>query len=98
MSSCSSNGSSTHFNTSSTTVPGAVKNLAEVKNPQFFISFRFNDRKVSELKDIAHFKNLTQLDISGNTLREGIPELKQLNFLKKLNLSNNGITEMYALP
>jgi len=38
------------------------------------------------------------LDISGNLLQTEISELKQLQFLKKLNLSNNQISELYPLP
>jgi Leucine-rich repeat (LRR) protein len=44
------------------------------------------------------FKNLNELDISGNQLTMEIPDLKQLQFLKKLNLSNNQITVLYQLP
>ena len=47
---------------------------------------------------INQFKNLGELDISGNLLTSEIPELKQLQFLKKLNLSNNSISELYPLP
>jgi len=72
--------------------------LSEVKNPQIFIQFRFNDRKATEINDIRLFKNLTQLDISGNLLAQEIKELNELVFLRKLNISNNTITEMYMLP
>ena len=41
---------------------------------------------------------MTELDISGNLLKDEIEELKSLTFLKKLNLANNMITEMYNLP
>jgi Leucine-rich repeat (LRR) protein len=44
------------------------------------------------------FKNLNELDISGNQLTLEIPDLMQLQFLKKLNLSNNQITVLYQLP
>jgi hypothetical protein len=51
---------------------GAIKCLTEVNNPQYFISLRFSDRKLSELKGINLFKNLTELDISGNILTNEI--------------------------
>ena len=38
------------------------------------------------------------MDVSGNTLDRSVPELFSLKFLKKLNLSNNQITEVWALP
>ena len=41
---------------------------------------------------------MSELDISGNLLTEEIPELKVLQFLKKLNLSNNQIVTLYPLP
>ena len=53
---------------------------------------------MTSLEGISQFKNLSELDISGNQLTSEILELKQLQFLKKLNLSNNTITSMYNLP
>lgn len=50
------------------------------------------------MKGIQSFKNLSELDIGGNLLTEEIPELKVLQFLKKLNLSNNQIVTLYPLP
>ena len=50
---------------------------------------------MSEVKELRAFKNLTQLDLSGNLLTKEVPELKELQFLKKLNLSNNQIEELY---
>lgn len=96
---CSS-GHGSNPNTSSTgltlgAAQGAIKSLTEVSNPQYFISLRFSDRKVTELKGLNLFKNLSELDISGNNLTEEIPELKQLQFLKKLNLANNQLTTLH---
>ena len=51
---------------------GGIKCLTEVNNPQYFISLRFSDRKLQELKGINLFKNLTELDISGNLLTNEI--------------------------
>jgi len=83
VSSCSSGSAKVNrghnISTSSTNAPGClsnVKSLSEVKNPQFLISFRFSDRKVKEIKDISLFKNLTELDLSGNLLYEEVTELR----------------------
>lgn len=38
------------------------------------------------------------MDISGNYLINHVPELSSLKFLKKLNLSNNKITEVWPIP
>ena len=53
---------------------------------------------MKEVRDIQLFKNLTELDLSGNLLFQEVKELKALTFLKKLNLSNNQIDELYELP
>ena len=75
-----------------------VKSLTEVKNPSNLITFRFVNRKVTHLNDIARFRNLTELDVNGNLLQSEVPELMKLPFLKKLNLSGNQISEMWGLP
>lgn len=75
-----------------------VKSLTEVKNPSNLITFRFVNRKVTHLKEIGRFRNLTELDVNGNLLQQSVPELLNLPFLKKLNLSGNQITEMWSLP
>ena len=38
------------------------------------------------------------MDVNGNLLQNSVPELSNLLFLKKLNLSGNQITEMWDLP
>ena len=75
-----------------------VKSLTEVKNPSNLITFRFVNRKVTHLKEISRFRNLTELDVNGNLLQQEVPELINLPFLKKLNLSGNQIHEMWQLP
>ena len=50
------------------------------------------------MKEIGRFRNLTELDVNGNLLQSSVPELLNLSFLKKLNLSGNQITEMWNLP
>jgi Leucine-rich repeat (LRR) protein len=49
-----------------------IKSLSEVKNPSMFIQWRFSDRKLTDLNGIGQFKNLTDLDISGNLLQSEI--------------------------
>jgi Leucine-rich repeat (LRR) protein len=88
--SCSSNSFS-----SNTT---AIKSLSEVKNPSLLISFRFVNRAAENLSEIQKFRNLTDLDLSGNLLREEVPELKKLSFLKKLSIAGNKIEKMWPLP
>lgn len=88
--SCSSNSFS-----SNTT---AIKSLSEVKNPSLLISFRFVNRHLESIPDIAKFRNLTELDLSGNLLTKEVPELKKLPFLKKLSIANNQISQMWHLP
>jgi Leucine-rich repeat (LRR) protein len=56
------------------------------------------NRGVTTLDEIQKFRNLTELDISGNQLRFEVPELKRLTFLKKLSIANNQIDKMWALP
>lgn len=36
-----------------TTTMTGIKSLGEVKNPQMFISWKFSDRKITDLKDIG---------------------------------------------
>ena len=76
----------------------AIKSLSEVKNPPSLITFRFVNRGVATLDEIQKFRNLTELDVSGNQLRFEVPELKRLTFLKKLSIANNKIEKMWALP
>lgn len=52
----------------------------------------------SNLAEISKFRNLTELDLSGNLLKTGVPELSKLLFLKKLSIANNQIETMWSLP
>jgi Leucine-rich repeat (LRR) protein len=76
----------------------AIKSLSEVKNPQLLITFRFVNRAVESVSEISRFRNLTELDLSGNLLRSEIPELMKLTFLKKLSIVSNRIERMWRLP
>jgi Leucine-rich repeat (LRR) protein len=69
-----------------------------VKNPSSLITFTFADRKLTTLSEIDRFRNLTELDVKGNLLHQEVPQLMKLPFLKKLNLSGNQITQLWALP
>lgn len=86
-------GSGSHgsnFNSSASTFPVAdQQKLSEIQNPQRFMTFRFVNKKATKIGEIAQFKNLQELDLSGNLLKEEVRELSCLNFLKRLNLSNN---------
>jgi hypothetical protein len=60
---------SSNFNSSATTIPAApIQKLSDVQNPQKFMTFRFVNRKVTKIQEIIHFKNLQELDLSGNLL------------------------------
>lgn len=76
----------------------AIKSLSEVKNPQLLITFRFVNRGIENLSEIRKFRNLTDLDLSGNLLRQEVPELMKLTFLKKLSIAGNKIESMWPLP
>ena len=45
---------------------------------------------MTKISEIQLFKNLRELDLTGNMLQE-VKELNSLNFLKNLNLSYNKI-------
>ena len=62
------------------------------------MTFRFVNKKATEIGELAQFKNLQELDLSGNLLKEEVRELSCLNFLKRLNLSNNQIEEAWTVP
>lgn len=67
----------------------AIKSLSEVKNPPSLITFRFVGRGVTDLTEIQKFRNLTELDVSGNQLRYEVKELQRLTFLKRLSIAGN---------
>lgn len=77
--------------------------LGNVKNPSALVSLQFCNKEKKNLSGIEKFKNLvsviqTELDISGNFLTDPVPELLVLKFLKKLNLTNNQISEVWPVP
>ena len=99
MGSAGSGSHGSNFNSSTSTFPAApVQKLSDVKNPQKLMSFRFVNRKATKISEISLFKNLTELDLSGNLLQEQVKELASLNFLKRISLCNNKIHELWLLP
>ena len=69
MGSAGSGSHGSNFNSSTSTFPAApVQKLSDVKNPQKLMSFRFVNRKATKISEISLFKNLTELDLSGNLL------------------------------
>ena len=77
--------------------------IACYKNPSTLVALQISNRRKSDLAGLERYKNLvipnqTELDISGNLLTSVINELFLLKFLKKLNLSNNTIQEIFSLP
>jgi Leucine-rich repeat (LRR) protein len=88
-----------NFNSSASTFPAApIGKLSDVQNPQKYMTFRYANRHATKIQEIQLFKNLQELDISGNQLQEQVKELSYLNFLKRLNLSNNKINEPWIIP
>ena len=78
--------------------PPKIWKMEEAKNTKtpdqiFYLSLR--NQKLTKIPDwVYRFKNLKNLDISGNTIREIPRKLNQLKKLTYLNLSENG-TEAY---
>ena len=56
------------------------------------------NRDATRLSELERFRNLTELDLFGNRLQTEVPELLKLPFLKKLNLANNKMSEVWKLP
>lgn len=75
-----------------------IRSLSDITNPSALVSFQFACRGLASLSGIERFKNLAELDVSGNSLVEAVKEIFALKFLKKLNASNNSIEEMWELP
>jgi len=69
------NGRSSSSNSYNSYSTAPVKSLSEVKNPSLLISFRFVNRGVTRLDEIEKFRNLTELDVTGNLLQQEVPEL-----------------------
>jgi hypothetical protein len=60
-----------NFNSSASTFQaGPIHKLQDVKNPQKLMSFRFVNKLATKLTEISTFKNLQELDVSGNCLQQ----------------------------
>jgi Leucine-rich repeat (LRR) protein len=81
-----------------TSHPPSVASLEEVASPCSLVSLQFTRRSVTDLPALASFKNLTELDLSGNCLANGLASLQALKFLRRLNLAENGIEEIWEMP
>lgn len=86
------------------TSPGlSLRELDEIEKPSAQLSIIFANKDKSSLPGLEKFKNLVKdiqiaLDISGNRLDCPVRELLSLKLLRKLNLSNNNITNLWDLP
>ncbi|CAG9322141.1 unnamed protein product [Blepharisma stoltei] len=74
------------------------KNLSDIAKPSALVSLLWANRDETELNGIEKFKNLAELDISGNYLSSEVTQLLSLKYLKKLILSNNHIEALWPLP
>ncbi|CAG9321358.1 unnamed protein product [Blepharisma stoltei] len=72
--------------------------MQENEKPSSLVSLQISNRKFSDLKGIEKYKNLAELDLSGNSLIFAVPQLFSLKFLKKLILASNQIESLWPLP
>mmetsp|Transcript_21902 Transcript_21902/g.39951 ORF Transcript_21902/g.39951 Transcript_21902/m.39951 type:complete len:589 (-) Transcript_21902:27-1793(-) len=75
-----------------------VRSLEEIPNPSALVSLQFTNRSLHDLPSLSAFKNLTELDLSGNCFAHGLLSLQALKYLRRLNLAENGIEEAWELP
>ena len=86
-----------------TSTSSSLKELDDIDKPSASISLIFINKRKTSLSGLEKFKNLVkstqiELDISGNSLEGPVVEILSLKYLKKLNLSNNGISVLWPLP
>lgn len=79
-------------------IPLSVRSLEEVPNPSALVSLQFTHRSASDLSGLIAFKNVMELDLTGNCFEFGLPALHTLKFLRRLCLAENGIEEVWELP
>ena len=75
-----------------------VDTLLDVPNPTSLVSLKWTDRRETSLSAIKGFKNLVDLDLTGNCLSSPVPELLHLKYLRKLTLARNEMHRMWELP
>lgn len=71
--------------------------LASLQNLGALVALQWTDRGEEQLPALRMCRNVTDVDLAGNRLRE-LPELQTLKFLKKLSLARNQIKELWDLP
>ena len=72
--------------------------LTDVPTPSAYVTLAWAHRGAAVLPGLRAFKNLTELDLSGNHLTVPITDLGHLRFLRKLILSHNLLTAVDSLP
>lgn len=75
-----------------------TETLLDVPNPTSLISLKWTDRQETSLAAIKGFKNLKELDLTGNRLSVSVPALLTLKYLQKLTLARNEIHTVWELP
>ncbi|OMJ95668.1 hypothetical protein SteCoe_918 [Stentor coeruleus] len=75
-----------------------IESLDSKKNPASLVSLSLCNQNLQETSGIQKFKNLTEIDLSGNFLKNPVNEIFNLKYLKKINLSNNEIVNIWPLP
>lgn len=79
-------------------VPTSQRSLEDIPNPSALVSLQFTHRAAHDLPLLSVFKNVTELDLTGNCFARGLPALHALKFLKRLTLAENGIEELWEMP
>ncbi|OMJ91099.1 hypothetical protein SteCoe_6464 [Stentor coeruleus] len=76
----------------------SAKELDEIDKPSALMTLVFTYKSKTSLAGLEKFKNLIELDLTGNRLFNPVFEITQLKFLKKLNVSKNNISSLWDLP
>jgi hypothetical protein len=76
---------------------GRYNQLAEIPTPSALVTLAWTHRAAAALPGLRAFKNLTDLDLTGNLLTT-LPELQQLRYLRKLSLSANNLERLWPFP
>ena len=75
-----------------------TETLLDISNPTSLVSLKWTDRQETSLEAIKGFKNLKELDLTGNRLHTSVPALLSLKYLQKLTLARNEVSAMWELP
>lgn len=71
--------------------------LAEIPTPSALVTLAWTHRAAAALPSLRAFKNVTDLDLTGNLLNT-LPEIQQLRYLRKLSLSANNLERLWPFP